>query len=276
MMGTASSAAVMLLLLLHLGVSSAERVIVYSLTETAEQLIAGAPAGSLNVRRIISNTKTKLALGAFAAELTDEAVRHFASRNAFVVPDAKVSIRPPPAPSATADKQHLDGDGKDAEAKTATATDISPDAEAKTATATDTSPEAADSFPEQPITVQTATNPETANYFPLPYGLDRIDQPLLPLDEAYAPSNRGAGVHIFVIDTGIYAEHVEFGGGRLGNGYDFVESDEDPSIGADCICNEGFPYFPPSDISAHGTHTAGTAAGATVGVASEAIIHAVR
>jgi subtilisin family serine protease len=105
------------------------------------------------------------------------------------------------------------------------------------------------------------TQSGASSYFPLPWGLDRIDQPNLPLDGLFAPpATRGAGAHIFIIDTGINSARAEFAGGRLADGYDFVDDDTDPED----ACN------------GHGTHTAGIAAGATVGVAPEAILHPVR
>lgn len=43
-----------------------------------------------------------------------------------------------------------------------------------------------------------------------PWHLDRIDQRNLPLDQLYNYSYAGAGVNVYVIDTGIRATHVEF------------------------------------------------------------------
>jgi hypothetical protein len=49
-----------------------------------------------------------------------------------------------------------------------------------------------------------------------PWGLDRIDQHVSPLNSLYIYTNTGAGtnldVDVYILDTGINATHVEFGG----------------------------------------------------------------
>jgi subtilisin family serine protease len=88
------------------------------------------------------------------------------------------------------------------------------------------------------------------------FGLDRIDQRDLPLDNTYNWDRTGANVHAYVLDTGIWVTHDEFQG-RASVSYD--------SFGGDGI-----------DRHNHGTFVAGVIGGATYGVAKNVLLHAVK
>src|SRR6266540_5097522 len=89
-----------------------------------------------------------------------------------------------------------------------------------------------------------------------PWGLDRIDKSALPLSQTYTYTSTGAGVHAYIIDTGIWTLHPDFGG-RANNVYDAYGA-----TGEDC--------------HGHGTHVSGTIGGATYGVAKAVSLHGVR
>ena len=56
---------------------------------------------------------------------------------------------------------------------------------------------------------------------PATWGLDRIDQRDLPLNNAYTYNATGAGVRAYIIDTGILTTHSQFSG-RTAAGYSAI------------------------------------------------------
>lgn len=105
--------------------------------------------------------------------------------------------------------------------------------------------------PDQAVTVsETQSN--------APWGLDRADQQALPLSKTYSYEESGRGVSVYVVDTGILASHVDFGG-RVTAGWT-VKAD---GLGA-------------SDCNGHGTHVAGTIGGTVHGMAKSVTLVPVR
>ncbi len=90
------------------------------------------------------------------------------------------------------------------------------------------------------------------------WGLDRIDDQVNPtLDNNYSYTATGAGVKVYIIDTGILTTHTQFTG-RAVSGFDAV----DGGTADDC--------------NGHGTHVAGAVGGGNYGVAKSVTLVGVR
>ena len=94
---------------------------------------------------------------------------------------------------------------------------------------------------------------------PAPWGLDRIDQELLPLNSAFDDRGfQGANTISYIVDTGIDSTNTDFEG-RVRSGYDAIQG-----VGS---------Y---SDCHGHGTHVAGIVGSKTFGVAKQTSLVPVR
>ncbi|MEV0678726.1 S8 family peptidase [Actinosynnema sp. NPDC050436] len=82
---------------------------------------------------------------------------------------------------------------------------------------------------------------------PPSWGLDRVDQRRLPLDDNYRYPTTASNVTVYVVDTGIRVSHRDFGG-RAVWGTNTVDDQQE-------------------DCHGHGTHVAGTVGGQSYGVA---------
>ena len=110
--------------------------------------------------------------------------------------------------------------------------------------------------PDQVVTLNTIQPPTPST--PPPLGLDRIDRRLLPLNNTYTYSETGTGVNVYVIDSGIWTPHTDFGG---------------RATGVFTAISDGNGT---NDCNGHGTHVAGVIGGLINGVAKNTKLYAVR
>ena len=114
--------------------------------------------------------------------------------------------------------------------------------------------------------VESVTRSKVYRTNSLSWGLDRIDQTNLPLDGHYSPDFNGTGVNVFVVDSGIDTEHIEFKPLK-GKRARRVENIFD--VSAESV-------LPNNDGVGHGTHVAGIVGGNTVGVSPGCNIYGVK
>ena len=112
----------------------------------------------------------------------------------------------------------------------------------------------------EPNYVATITGEQTN---PPSWGLDRIDQENLPLNQRYVDRATGSGVTAYIVDTGIESR-PDFAS-RLVSGRNFS-----PDI------NNVTNATNTADCNGHGTHVAGTVGGTTYGVAKQVTLVPVR
>jgi subtilisin family serine protease len=90
------------------------------------------------------------------------------------------------------------------------------------------------------------------------WNLDRIDQADPKLNKAYIYSATGAGVNVYIIDSGIRITHAEFGGRATADFSTFDDGHDTDGC-----------YW-------HGTHVAGIVGGTVYGAAKSVRLHSVR
>lgn len=110
------------------------------------------------------------------------------------------------------------------------------------------------------VEADTVVYPTETRFYPV-WNLDRVDQRTSVLNDEYTfPDSAGAGVHAYILDSGIRTSHDEFGG-RATVGFDVYD---DGWNGQDC------------NVDGHGTHVAGIVGGATYGMAQNVSLVSVR
>lgn len=104
------------------------------------------------------------------------------------------------------------------------------------------------------------------------WGIDRIDS-RTGTDGSYDDSgSTGAGTRIYILDTGVYIGHNDFGGRAVGGWSDGCQSGTETGCGS----TWGYQGVVGNGCGDHGTHCASTAAGSEYGVAKGATIVAVQ
>ena len=99
------------------------------------------------------------------------------------------------------------------------------------------------------------------------WGLDRVDQRTLPLNNAYTYDTDAATVRAYILDMGLRATHEEFEG-RATRGFDAFTWDPTDPTQQELLGSV--------ECDSHATHVAGTVGGKTYGVAKKVQLIGVR
>jgi len=99
------------------------------------------------------------------------------------------------------------------------------------------------------------------------WGIDRIDQRALPLDNAYTYDTNAANVRAYILDMGLRATHSEFEG-RAVRAFDAFTWDPTDATQQQLLGS--------AECDHHATHVAGTVGGKTYGVAKKVQLVGVR
>ncbi|MGA1362385.1 MAG: S8 family serine peptidase [Ilumatobacteraceae bacterium] len=138
------------------------------------------------------------------------------------------------------------------------------------------------------------TGPNSA----VPWGLDILDSRAGAQDDSFTYTNDGSGVNVYVLDTGIQADHPEFGSRVSAAGWSYrayntpLNSYKNSTSIPACPYDSANQQFDPAtydrpasvvtsdkgtvDNDGHGTHVAGIIAGALTGVAKNVNLIPVR
>ena len=137
-----------------------------------------------------------------------------------------------------------------------------------------------------------------SSQYPMPWGLDRIDG-RTGLDGKFTYTKTGSGVRVYVVDSGVNRSHLAFGTpSRVVDGWSYrantvtLNNYRNSSSSSVCPYDLRLNRYDPAvfdrptlavtsdvgqiDNDGHGTHVAGTIAGALTGVAQDASIVPVR
>jgi subtilisin family serine protease len=117
------------------------------------------------------------------------------------------------------------------------------------------------------ISVQRLMQKFDTQLAPGSWGIDRVDQRTLPLDNAYTYDTDAATVRAYILDMGLRATHQEFEG-RAIRGFDAFTWDPTDPTQQELLGSV--------ECDSHATHVAGTVGGKTYGIAKKVQLVGVR